>query len=224
MKFYQEITLIDSSEINFFKLWSKLYTQVHLALVEQAKTAHGENATHGDIGVSFPEYKRFEKNGQMLVVLGSKLRIFANTEQELNRLDINKWCERLLDYIHIKSIKPVPNCAKHHVCVKRVRQIKNNDRLTRSYAKKHGMSFDLAKKERIERFAQTRGISFEESEKHYNNPSLKTTAYIQIESLHDQKRAFSLEFEQVEMPEQSIGQFNTYGLSSTSTVPNWVNP
>ena len=34
MKFYQEITLIDQAEISPYFIWTKLYTQLHIALAE----------------------------------------------------------------------------------------------------------------------------------------------------------------------------------------------
>lgn len=225
MNYYQEITLIDSKGIRFFELWSKFYTQLHLALVEQAKLSKGEDATHGDIGISFPEYHSVNKGDEEIHILGSKLRVFAKTDAELRQLDLNKWCERLLDYVHIKSIAEVKN-IKEYVQVKRFRQIKNNDRLTRAYAKKHQLSFEQAKNERIKRFADKHNVSIEESAKHYDNPTLKNRPYIQIESLQS-KHGFSLELEQTKVDNSVEGVFNTYGLSSfkfgdqLATVPHW---
>ncbi|HNN29956.1 MAG TPA: type I-F CRISPR-associated endoribonuclease Cas6/Csy4, partial [Agitococcus sp.] len=35
MKYYQELTLIAQAEVSLYVIWSKLYTQLHLAFVEQ---------------------------------------------------------------------------------------------------------------------------------------------------------------------------------------------
>lgn len=36
------------------------------------------------------------------------MRIFAQTEQALQTLNLAKWLERLTDYVHMTSIRPVP--------------------------------------------------------------------------------------------------------------------
>ena len=48
MKYYQELTLIAQAEVSLYFIWSKVYTQLHLALVAMP--------TQGNVGVSFPEY------------------------------------------------------------------------------------------------------------------------------------------------------------------------
>lgn len=48
MKYYQEITIIKSPDISPYFIWSKLYTQLHLALVEVKNPDDSSN-----IGVSF---------------------------------------------------------------------------------------------------------------------------------------------------------------------------
>ena len=40
MNFYQEITLIPDAEISPYFLWSKVYTQLHIALAD-VKNQHG---------------------------------------------------------------------------------------------------------------------------------------------------------------------------------------
>ena len=49
MNFYQEITLIPDAEISPYFLWSKVYTQLHIALAH-VKNQHGVDG----IGISFP--------------------------------------------------------------------------------------------------------------------------------------------------------------------------
>ena len=56
MQFYQEITLIDQAEISPYFIWSKLYTQLHIALAESKDIDNQVN-----IGVSFPQYIFEEK-------------------------------------------------------------------------------------------------------------------------------------------------------------------
>ncbi len=221
MKYYQEITLIDSSEIPIFQLWSKFYKQLHLALVEQAKATYGDGAVHGDIGVSFPEFKYFEKNGKTISFLGSKLRIFACTKEELDKNPIVDKLEEynLTDYVHIKSIKPVPEEVTY-VTVSRVRQVKNKDRFAKRYAKRNGISLKEAKSAIIERYAEKHDIPREQAVKDYETPTLESYPYITIQSLNG-GQSFALEIKQTHRNQAKAGSFSTYGLSSTTTVPDW---
>lgn len=216
MNHYQEITVIKSPEVSLYFIWSKLFMQVHLALVE--------NKDEGDkvkVGVSFPEYKCFEKNGKTITMLGSKLRLFAQTQKDLEQLDLNTKLSRLLDYVHIKSIGEVDQSqVKHHLTVKRAKQYGSIERLTRRFAKRRGISFEEAKKRQIARYAKTEDVTIEQSQAHYENPELKSYPYIIMNSLSS-KEKFSLEVIQKEVPEPQKGQFNTYGMSSTTTVPHW---
>ena len=65
----------EAEDVFLFFLWSKVYQQIHLALVgtlENEQTA---------LGISFPEYQDNQ-------FLGKKLRVFAESEQELERLNL----------------------------------------------------------------------------------------------------------------------------------------
>lgn len=220
MNYYQELTLIKSQDISPYFIWSKLYTQVHLALVEQAKATYGDKTNHCDIGVSFPEYACFEKNGETIAILGSKLRVFAKTQEELEQLNLQKWCERLLDYVHIKSISEVGAKATGNVVVKRFRQERNLDAKTRSFSKKHGHSFEEVKASRIAHIADKHGINLADAQQRYEQPVIERRPYILLTSLNNGQR-FPLEIEQTHVEEVVCGSFNTYGLSATSSVPHW---
>ncbi|MDP8079120.1 type I-F CRISPR-associated endoribonuclease Cas6/Csy4 [Phocoenobacter skyensis] len=219
MNYYQEVTLIKNADISLYFIWSKAFTQLHLALVEQAKKTNGESAETSNIGVSFPEYRCFEKEGKTVAILGSKLRIFAHTEQELEQLDFKKWLERLADYVHCSSIKAVPEQVSY-ICVKRFRQEKNRDRQIRRYAKRHNKTFDEVKAERIAQIMQQENLSREKALILYYNPPLELRPYIKLKSESNQNE-FSLQIEQIDVDTYQSGKFNTYGLSSTTTVPNW---
>src|SRR5690554_4787769 len=120
MKVYQEITIIKTPDISPYFIWSKLYTQLHLALVGQQnpdKTV--------DIGVSFPEYHCFEKDNKTITVLGDKLRVFANSQAVLEQLNLAHWFSRLADYVHTTSIKEVPSDVREYLQVARYRPNKN---------------------------------------------------------------------------------------------------
>lgn len=215
MKYYQEITLIKSAEISPYFLWSKLYTQLHLALVEALDS---EERSH--IGVSFPEYRCREEGDKTVKTLGGKIRLFAETEQALSALNLATWLVRLSDYVHIKSVQKVPENVTRHLIVRRLRQKSNNDTLTRAYAKKHSLSFEAAKEKRIRDFAEKHQLSYKQSQRHYDNPTLKERPFIKIQSLHQQLQ-YSLEIDQIEVASAVKGVFSSYGLSSRTTVPTW---
>ena len=197
MKYYQEITLIDQAEISSYFIWSKLYTQLHIALAEIKDTNNKVN-----IGVSFPQYL-FEKNDKNSKVnLGKKLRIFAQNEADLKKLDLKKWLDRLTDYVHITSIREVPENIKSYAIYKR-KQVKTNA-------------------ERLARHRVKRGdIGFDEALARYSNVVTTTDLpFIQMKSLtSDQMFKLFIEKRSIEQSETQI--FSTYGLSSESSVPEF---
>lgn len=215
MRFYQEITLIKTPDISPCFIWSKLYTQLHIALVEQQNPDETV-----DIGVSFPDYKWFEKNDKKFTVLGNKLRVFARSEQQLLELNLQQWLARLTDYVHIKSIQSVPNEASQHLLVSRYQPVKNLARATRRLAKNQGISFEEAKSKQNHRFAEQNNVSLQQAEAHYQNPVLKEFPYIKIKSL-SRGNDYSLKIDQKAARHENAGSFSTYGLSSMTTVPHW---
>ncbi|MFU9047994.1 type I-F CRISPR-associated endoribonuclease Cas6/Csy4 [Acinetobacter tibetensis] len=197
MKYYQEITLIDQAEISSYFIWSKLYTQLHIALAEIKDTNNKVN-----IGVSFPQYL-FEKNDKNSKVnLGKKLRIFAQNEADLKKLDLKKWLDRLADYVHITSIREVPEHIKGYAIYKR-KQVKTNA-------------------ERLARHRVKRGdIGFDEALARYSNVVTTTDLpFVQMKSLtSDQMFKLFIEKKNAEQSESQV--FSTYGLSSQSSVPEF---
>ena len=197
MHYYIELTLIKDSEISPYFIWSKLYTQLHLAFVEQ-KDANEQIP----YGVTFPEYKSAEIKGKRIILLGSKLRVFANSVNELQKLDLDKWLARLTDYVHIKSAKQVENVTQY-LTVNRYRPQASAENLARRYARRHGISVEGALK-RLDGFKQ----------------KLEPLPYIQLKSLSG-TREFSLCIKQTVVEQANTGKFSTYGLSATSSVPHW---
>ena len=191
MQHYIDITLLPNDEIGHYFLWGKLYQQVHLALVEQEQ---------GQVGVSFPEYSKSQPR------LGRKLRLFAINEQGLKQLDLSKWLTRLLDYCHISSIRPVP-AEVRHVVFSRQHCVSSPERLARRRAKRKDETFEQA---------MAHFVGFKES--------FSALPFIELESLstsHDgeQNRRFRLFIDNRFCETEHRGEFNTYGLSKTATVP-----
>lgn len=197
MNYYFEITLLPGTEIPLYFLWEKLYQQVHLALVEMQ-----DNTGKVTIGVSFPEYqaKRFQ--------LGSKLRLFADSTQELERLNIEKWLSRLMDYVHVTPVRDVPeNCR--FALFRRVQPRSSNAKLKR-----------LARRK-----AEREGIDFEQALAAFGAPKepLCKVPYIYMTSLSSRKtgseKRYRLLIDQQTAERSRPGKFSTYGLSPKSTVP-----
>ena len=204
MKFYQEITLIDQAEISPYFIWSKLYTQVHIALAEIK-----DDSDKVGIGASFPQYIFEEKveNQKARINLGNKLRLFAESEADLKKLDIRKWLERLEDYVHITSIREVPSDIKGYAIYKR-KQVKTNA-------------------QRLARHRIKRGdIGFDEALARYSNVVTTTNMpYIEMKSLstsdQQSEKRFKLFIEKQPAEKTETQVFSTYGLSSVSSVPEF---
>lgn len=205
MTYYQEITILPDPEISPYFIWSKLYTQLHIALAD-LKNKHGIE----HIGVSFPHYKyeerKDDKTGKVktFATLGDKLRIFAPEQEQLQQLDLSKWLDRLTDYIHIKPIKPVPTHTQY-LCVQRYRS-KDPEKV-------------------ISNFAKFKQISIEDARLHC--AQYKQTDYpypfIQLRSLSNEVD-YRLSICQKETNQPVNGVFNVYGINTMThqvTVPHW---
>ncbi|RKS87681.1 CRISPR-associated endonuclease Csy4 [Orbus hercynius] len=200
MKYYIELTLMDNPDYSPYQLWSHLYTQLHLALVEQK----GDN-NKVNIGVSFPQY-RFNQQ-KSVGFLGTKLRLLAPSELDLQKLDLGRWLARLTDYLHIASIRQVPDNVNSYVIYKR-KQVKTSA-------------------ERLARHRVKRGdISYSDAVANYNHVVTKTNLpYVQMMSLSSSagqdKTNFKLFIERKSAENTSKQEFSTYGLSSDSSVPEF---
>jgi CRISPR-associated endonuclease Csy4 len=167
MKHYLEITLLPNPDINLFSLWSKVFQQIHLGLVEMQ-----DEQKRVPIGVSFPEYIVGEKYS----VLGGKCRLFAQDEQTLNQLDLNKWLNRLNDYVHVTGIRPVPEKVNGYASYQRVHIDSSAERLARRYVKRH----------------QHEGVTIQQAMQRYAGKEQSSNLpYIQLNSLTN-KQSFRL--------------------------------
>lgn len=199
MKYYLELQLLPDDDISAHFLLAKVYTQLHIALAEIK-----DKNDKVDIGVSFPQYIFEEKieGKKVKANMGKKLRLFAQNEIDLVNLDIKKWLDRLIDYVHIKSIQKVPENIKGYAIYKR-KQVKTNA-------------------ERLARHRVKRGdIGFDEALARYSNVVTTTNLpFVQMKSLtSDQMFKLFIEKRSVEQSETQI--FSTYGLSSESSVPEF---
>ena len=196
MKYYVDITLLPDADISLYFLWGKVYQQVHLALVEKQNDQGRVN-----IGAAFPEYSF----GEERKFLGRKLRLFAQTEGDLSALRLADWLSRLDDYVHITSVRSVPDKPVGYAFFKRVQTKSNLDRLARRKAK----SLDMSAEEALASFGNKREV-------------YSQAPFILLSSLssHHSFRLMIVKLE-TDNPGGAV-EFSTYGLSSgvsASAVP-----
>ncbi|MFZ7793490.1 type I-F CRISPR-associated endoribonuclease Cas6/Csy4 [Acinetobacter lwoffii] len=200
MNYYLEVTLMENDQFSPYELWSQLYPQLHLALVE-AKNADNKV----NIGFSFPQYRFHQDKG--VGFIGTKLRLFAESEADLKKLDIRRWLERLEDYVHVTSIREVPSDIRNYAIYKR-KQVKTNA-------------------QRLARHRVKRGdIGFDEALARYSNVVTTTNLpYIEMKSLstsdQQSEKRFKLFIEKQSAEKSETQVFSTYGLSSVSSVPEF---
>ena len=130
------------------------------------------------------------------------LRLFAQNEVDLKKLDLKKWLDRLTDYVHITSIREVPENIKGYAIYKR-KQVKTNAaRLARHRVKRGDIGFDEA----LARYS--------------NVVTTTNLPFVQMKSLtSDQMFKLFIEKQNAEQSESQV--FSTYGLSSQSSVPEF---
>lgn len=204
MNYYQDITLLPDTDIALGFLWQKIYQQVHIALVEQKI-----DEQHSAIAVGFPDY------GSKGFPLGAKLRLFAEQAEQLKQLNIEGYLTRFDDYVHIKSIKEVPENASH---VSFVRQkVKGQARIER----------DMQEKARL--WSEKSGQPLEECLKQLeaSKPTVSSKLpFIWLESQETKKRnpdsctKFPLFINRIERGEPLSGKYSCYGLSLQSSEGN----
>ncbi len=137
MQVYVDITLLPGDDIGQQFLWEKLYKQVHIAFVENKNAEE-----YSPFGISFPEFHSDKYR------LGRKLRVFAHSQGEMEVLDLSHWLKRLTDYVHITSIRPVPEKIEGYVRFQRLQLKSSPERLARRAAKRHDIPLEQAREQR----------------------------------------------------------------------------
>ncbi|MBL4712191.1 MAG: type I-F CRISPR-associated endoribonuclease Cas6/Csy4 [Gammaproteobacteria bacterium] len=198
MKYYSDMTLLPDAEASLGFIWQKVFTQIHIALVEN-KTADG----HSAVAVSFPKY------GYSGFPLGDQLRLLAETESQLEALAIDQWLKQLLDYTHIKLTRPVPDSVQQYACFNR-KQVKSNIEKVAQRRSQH-----LGKP-----YAEVLEYLIKQQQAEGGDKYRSKLPYIRIESLSTKNRQrFPLFIERDLMDAPQAGKFNCYGLSKTATAP-----
>lgn len=192
MKYYIDITLLPGADIAINFLWEKVYQQLHIALVN-LKDSQQKVA----VGVAFPEYDDKEHK------LGTILRLFSEAPEPLEQLSIKKTLSTLSEYTHVTRVKPVPETVTGHALFKRIQTKSSTSRLARRKAKRENISYDEAWGRIAERPTQT-----------------TNALYIQMKSLSS-GCSFPLFIHKQQVDQTHQGKFSTYGLSATTTVPEF---
>ena len=193
MEYYQEITLLPCAEVSLAFLWTKVFTQLHIAF------ADGKNKSeHNPYAVSFPEYRE--------TGLGEKIRIFAEA-QELERLNLSKVLGRLLDYVHCTSIRKLPE---------RKVQERKTDAIYSRYQPEGSI------RAKAKRYAKRHpGVTIEEAARLLQGKRKSVRLpYIQMKSL-SRGGTFSLFIKKRVEEESALTECGTYGLSNNRTVPEF---
>ena len=195
MSHYQELTLLQHEEVPLFALWGKVYVQIHLALTE-LQAALGT----GKVGVAFPEYC-FDAEAQS-GHLGHKLRVFADDAAVLQQLNLSQHLRRYADYVQLSAVAAVP--AEHGLaCYARVQVKSGAERATRRLIKRHPeLNYETE-------LARLQALSVHSA-----------LPFIQLNSLSS-KQAFRLFIAKSEATVVQTGDFGTYGLSNSATVPDF---
>ena len=191
MNYYQDITLIPDGEVSLSFLWTKVFTQLHLALAEEQQR-EGMVKT----ALAFPEYQ--DKG------LGGKIRILAPSAEQLERLHLKQRLERLSDYVHLTTIRKImERRITGYSIYSRYQPDESVERKARRYARRHeGVSYENA----LDLLNQR--------EKTHNLP------FIQLKSVST-AQTFSLFIKKTPCQSEQGGTLSTYGLSDSASLPEF---
>jgi CRISPR-associated endonuclease Csy4 len=200
--YYQEITCLPDLEIGLGFVMGKVMDAVHLALVNISK-----GGVICPIGISFPEYRSAASQPEgdhEMPPIGSKIRLFGQSEDDLQRLGISVCLQRFSDYVHLTSVRPVERRIRNYAIYKRFQPKTSKARLVRRQMKRQGIS---------EAEAQHQYATFQ--------PRYTTLPYLNLHS-HSTGQHFRLYIEKCDCDSSTgVWAFSTYGLSSATAVPHF---
>lgn len=194
VNFYIDITLLPDPGMSLNFLWEKVYRQLHLSFVK----IQDENGVV-PIGISLPGYK----NSRGKTQLGNKVRLFSDDKDVLSSFDVKSRLKDFEDYLHFTAVREVPERVNSYACFRRIQAKSSNERLARRKAKREEIGLDEA-------------LSTFKSRKEQKI----SMPYIHVKSSSSQQR-FRLFIEKIESETKVNNGFNSYGLSSESTVPEF---
>ena len=157
---------------------------------------HRTLAAQGSTGiaVTFPDYSA-ERH-----TLGERLRLHGS-EADLQPWATGQWLGSVRDHVDAAPIAPVPAGARHRT-LRRVQVKSSPERLRRRLMKRHQLSEEQARERIPDSVARVTGLPY--------LPMASTSTAQQ----------FKLFVELGDAQQQpQAGEFNSYGLSATATVP-----
>ena len=212
MRFYLEITLLPNPEVGLNFLWSKVFQQLHLGLVETQ-----DSEERGAIGIGFPKYRAEDKR----LSLGDKCRLFAEDDTTLERFNAPQRLARISDYVDCTGIRPVPDKLLGYSIYRRVQPKTNPERLARRYAMRHGLDLETAMTTTVELKTPAGDVGYPTTFR-YADMAVPSVAlpFIRLQSLSG-GQTFCLWIAKSEVAVPVAGSFSAYGLSSVATVPEF---
>ncbi len=120
MYYFIEMSLLPDDSVSRGFVMGKVMNVLHLCFVNLQK-----ELGHNPVGLAFPEYCYDpEAKGTAKASLGTKIRLYAQTEAHLEALNLKQQFSRFEDYVHLRAIRE--DAAKFgFVCFKR-KQVKSS--------------------------------------------------------------------------------------------------
>lgn len=214
---YCEFTCLRDAEISIGFLMGRLMHALHLTMVG-ATTAGGACP----FGVTFPDYRPFvssvdakrfrqgdsgasgepdEVDLERTPPIGSRVRLFARSAQELDAIEWSKSLIGLDDYVHRTRPRCTPSTIERFAVFARHQPKASPERLMRRAMKRHG-------------------IDEVETRRRYREYTMDRCRLPWVDMRSESSRHyFRLFIDRIEARATAGWQFSTYGLSRTVSLP-----
>lgn len=147
-----------------------------------------------DIAVSFPDHQTNPPS------LGARMRLLGS-QQALQALTATEWLRGMHDHVKTSSLARVPTDAAHRA-LRRVQAKSSPERLRRRLMKRHGLDEGQARERIPDSAAETLHLPFVQLRSSSTGQTFRL--FLSLSAEH---------------PAPVSGEFNTYGLSQTATIP-----
>lgn len=195
MYYFIELSLLPDESVSTGFVLGKVMDVLHLCFVNLQK-----ELGHNPVGLAFPEY-RYGVEGKPNT-LGTKIRLYAQTEAPLAALNLQPQLQRFADYVHIRAVREA-NPKFGFACFRRVQCRSSRERLARRRKDYVGETLAQAQQHFYGFVEQSTDLPF---------------AHLRSQS---SEQAFRLFIAKQDVPESTQAwQFSSYGLSATVGVPN----
>lgn len=196
MKYYIELKTYPNPDFTSRKIIEDVFGRLHFIFA----SIHFEKKAV-PIGVSFPQYT--VKVGEWSV--GSVIRLFAENKHDLAVFSLSDGLKGFSDYISVSRVQQVPDTVTGYSNYYRKGEHSSIDSpsVLRRYAKRHNISFKDA------------SILFADAPQESNS-----LPYIMLRS-NSTKQRYPFIIQKRLREHHEVGTFNNFGLSSTTTVPEF---